>query len=269
MEQVFLVHYGELALKGKNRIYFEKRLIRNMKLALKGTGHAEVRRMYGRIVVTLSPDAALPAIHGRLATVMGIAHFERAGMVEQDLDAIKGAAVEFLKGREFETLKVETKRANKQFPLTSPQVSAEVGAHLLRATGARADMHQPDVPRHIEIAQRSACVYTEKIPGQGGLPVGVSGRVLVMLSGGLDSPVAAWRMMKRGAKAVYVHFHSYPYTDKASLEKVEELAQILATWNDRSQMYLVPFGETQREIVAKTPAPLRVILYHRMMVCIA
>jgi tRNA uracil 4-sulfurtransferase len=269
METVYLVHYAELALKGKNRGYFEKRLIQNIRKSLKGTGYAEVQRLYGRIVVTLRPEADIAEIHKRLGQVMGVAHFELASVAELDIDAIQDAALKWVEGKTFETLKVETKRPNKRFPLTSPEVSAQVGGHLLKGTGKRADMHTPDLTCRIEIAEKHAYIYTDKIRGVGGLPVSVSGKVLVMLSGGIDSPVAAWRMMKRGAKAVYIHFYSYPYTDKVSLEKVVELAEILARWNERSAIYLVPFADIQREIVTRTAAPYRVLLYRRMMVRIA
>ena len=269
MEKLFLVHYGEIGLKRGNRSYFEKKLAQNIKLSLKGMGCAEVRRIYGRILVMLQPEADVEAIQERLGKVMGIAHFELVLEVEQTIDAIQDAALELVKDKQFKTLKVETKRANKRFPLTSPEISATVGAYLLGATGASADMHTPDLRCNIEVVDEAAYIYVEKIRGVGGLPVGASGKVLVMLSGGIDSPVAAWRMMKRGVKALYVHFYSYPYTDRASLEKVEELAEILATWNYRTQIYLVPFAEVQREIVTQTPAPFRVILYRRMMVRIA
>ena len=269
MEKLFLVHYGEIGLKGKNRSFFEKKLAQNIKLSLKGMGCAEVRRIYGRILVMLHPEADVAAIQERLSKVMGIAHFELVLAVEPTINAIQDAALELVKVRQFKTLKVETKRANKRFPLTSPEVSATVGAHLLSATGASADMHTPDLRCNIEIVDEAAYIYVEKIRGVGGLPVGASGKVLIMLSGGIDSPVAAWRMMKRGVKALFVHFYSYPYTDKASLEKVEELAEILATWNYRTQIYLVSFAEVQQEIVTQTPAPYRVILYRRMMVRIA
>ena len=269
MEKIFLVHYGEIALKRKNRSYFEKKLAQNIRLSLKGIGCAEVRRIYGRILVILQTEATVAAIQERLEKVMGIAHFEFALATEQNIAAIQDTALELIKGRRFKTLKVETKRANKRFPFTSPEISAMVGAYLLSATGASADMHTPDLRCNIEIVDKAAYIYIEKIRGVGGLPVGASGKVLVMLSGGIDSPVAAWRMMKRGVKALFIHFYSYPYTDKASLEKAEELAAILATWNYRTQIYLVPFAEVQREIVTQTPAPLRVILYRRMMVRIA
>lgn len=269
MEELFSVHYGEVGLKGKNRVFFEKRLVNNIKLALRGTGYAEVERLHDRILVHLGQDANTTEIKRRLQQVMGIAYFELSCRTEPDITAIKEVALRQLQNVCYESLKVETRRTDKTFPLTSPQVSAEVGGYLIKETGARADMHNPDLVCWVKITQDGAYISTEKIQGIGGLPVGVSGKVLIMLSGGIDSPVAAWQMIKRGAKAVFIHFYSYPYTDKASLEKVIELAQILAVSNYRSTVYLVPFAELQQIIVAATPAPFRVLLYRRMMTRIA
>ena len=176
MEKLFLVHYGEIGLKGKNRSFFEKKLVQNIKLSLKGMGCAEVRRIYGRILVMLQPEADVAAIQERLGKVMGIAHFELALAAEQTIDAIQDAALELIKDKEFKTLKVETKRANKRFPLTSPEVSAVVGAYLLSVTGASADMHTPDLRCTVEIVNEAAYIYVEKIRGVGGLPVGASGK---------------------------------------------------------------------------------------------
>ena len=269
MEELFSVHYAEVGLKGKNRIFFEKRLTSNIKVALRGTGYTEVKRLHDRILVRLGINADISEIKKRLQQVMGIAYFELACSTERDITAIKETALQQIQGMTYRSLKVETRRTDKTFPLTSPQISAKVGGYLIEKTGARADMHNPDVVCWIKITQKNAYISTEKIPGIGGLPVGVSGKVLVMLSGGIDSPVAAWQMIKRGAKAVFIHFYSYPYTDKASLEKVIELAQILAVSNYRSMVYLVPFAELQQVIVTGTPAPFRVLLYRRMMTRIA
>lgn len=269
MEELFSVHYAEVGLKGKNRIFFEKRLTSNIKVALRGTGYTEVKRLHDRILVRLGINADISEIKKRLQQVMGIAYFELACSTERNITAIKETALQQIRGLTYRSLKVETRRTDKTFPLTSPQISAEVGGYLIEKTGARADMHNPDVVCWIKITQKNAYISTEKIPGIGGLPVGVSGKVLVMLSGGIDSPVAAWQMIKRGAKAVFIHFYSYPYTDKASLEKVIELAQILAVSNYRSMVYLVPFAELQQVIVTGTPAPFRVLLYRRMMTRIA
>ena len=269
MEELFSVHYAEIGLKGKNRVFFEKRLVNNIKLALRGTEYAAVERLHDRILVHLGHDADTTEIKKRLGQVMGIAHFEISCRTERNMDAIKEVSLRQIQNACYESLKVETRRTDKTFPLTSPQVSAEVGGHLIKETGARADMHNPDLVCWVKITQDSAYISTEKIQGIGGLPVGVSGKVLVMLSGGIDSPVAAWQMIKRGAKAVFIHFYSYPYTDKASLEKVIELAQILAVSNYRSTVYLIPFAELQQTIVTATPAPFRVVLYRRMMTRIA
>ena len=269
MEELFSIHYAEVGLKGKNRIFFEKRLANNIKLALRGTGYAEVERLHDRILVHLGQHANIAEIKKHLHQVMGIAHFEISCRTEPDITAIKTAALRQIQRHPCESLKVETRRADKTFPLTSPEVSAEVGRYLIKETGARADMHSPDVTCWVKITHNAAYISTEKIRGIGGLPVGVSGKVLVMLSGGIDSPVAAWQMIKRGAKAVFIHFYSYPYTDKASLEKVIEIAEILAAFNYRSTVYLVPFADLQQTIVAETPAPFRVLLYRRMMTRIA
>jgi thiamine biosynthesis protein ThiI len=269
MEELFSVHYAEVGLKGKNRVFFEKRLANNIKLSLQGTGYAEVERLHDRILVHLGKRANITEIKERLRHVMGIAHFELSCRTENNIVAIKEAALRQIQDASCESLKVETRRADKTFPLTSPEVSAEVGGYLIKETGTRADMHTPDLTCWIKITHNAAYISAEKIQGIGGLPVGVSGKVLVMLSGGIDSPVAAWQMIKRGAKAVFIHFYSYPYTDKASLEKVIEIAQILAVSNYRSTIYLVPFADLQQTIVTATPAPFRVLLYRRMMTRIA
>ena len=268
-EKFIVIHYAEVGLKGKNRVFFERKLAHNVKQSLRGTGYAEVKRLHDRIVVHLKQDTDIVEIEKRLRRVMGIAHFELVYRTEKDITAMKNTALQLTKGKKFETLKVETKRSDKTFPLTSPEVSGEVGGYLIQNTGAQADMHNPDLRFWINISHNDAYIYTNKLQGIGGLPVGVSGKVLVMLSGGIDSPVAAWQMIKRGAKAVFIHFYSYPYTDKASLEKVMELTHILAESNYRSVIYLVPFAELQQIIVTETPAPYRVLLYRRMMTRIA
>lgn len=268
-DKFFIIHYAEVGLKGKNRIYFERKLARNIRLSLQGTGYAEVKRLHDRIAVYLKQNTDITEIERRLHHVMGIAHFELVVRTKKDVDEIKETALQLTKNKDFETLKVETKRTDKSFPLTSPEISSEVGGYLIQKTGTNADMHNPDLRLWINLSHNEAYIYTDKLQGVGGLPVGVSGKVVVMLSGGIDSPVAAWQMMKRGAKAVFIHFYSYPYTDKASLEKVIELTRILSESNYRSILYLVPFAELQQTIVTETPAPFRVLLYRRMMTRIA
>ena len=252
-DKFFFVHYAEVGLKGRNRIYFEKKLARNIRLSLRGTGYEEVKPLHDRIAIYLNPDTDIPAIEKRLKKVMGVAHYEIVVRTSKDIDAIKETAFQLTNGKEFETLKVETKRTDKSFPLTSPEISREVGGYVIQKTGTSADMHNPDLRFWINLTHNETYIYTDKLRGVGGLPVGVSGKVLVMLSGGIDSPVAAWQMIKRGTKAVFIHFYSYPYTES----------------NYRSELYLVPFAELQQTIVTETPAPYRVLLYRRMMTRIA
>lgn len=268
-EKLYIVHYAEVGLKGKNRVFFEKKLARNIKMSLRGTGYAGVKRLHDRILILLQGDSDIKEIGKRLRKVIGVAHFELVLQTQKDMTAIKETALAMSEGKTFDSLKVETKRSDKSFPFTSPEISSEVGGYLIQKTGTRADMHNPDLRIWIDVSNTHTFIYTDKLRGIGGLPVGVSGKVLVMLSGGIDSPVAAWQIIKRGAKAVYIHFYSYPYTDKVSLEKVIELVQILAESNYRSTIYLIPFAELQQTIVTDTPSPFRVLLYRRMMARIA
>jgi thiamine biosynthesis protein ThiI len=170
----------------------------------------------------------------------------------------------------FESFRVATKRADKNFPLRTPELNAHIGTRIQGATGAAVDLsEEADLTVAIEIVSGTALVYCEKHPGPGGLPLGVSGRVVSLLSGGIDSPVAAYAVMKRGCRADFVHFHSHPYTDRASVEKALEVAQLLTRYQYRSAVHLVPFAEVQQRLVAEAPAPIRIILYRRFMARIA
>ena len=193
MQKVFIVHYAEVGLKGKNRSFFENRLVRNIQASARRYGirgcPTDLRQDSGEV----GGKFGYPRDSTTLGHSHGIAHFELCRVTEQNMEAIKNGALEWIQGREFQTLKVETKRANKHFPLTSPEISAEVGGYLLKHTGAKADMHRPDLLCWIEIVEKSAYIYTDKIRGIGGLPVSVSGKVLVMLSAASTRP---WR---RGA----------------------------------------------------------------------
>jgi len=269
MTKVFIVHYSEIGLKGKNRAFFEKRLINNLRKALEGTGYAHIRRISGRFLIELKEDSDLDEIQKRLSKVFGISHYSLAHVSQQDIDRLKSDALSLVKECNFNTFKVYTKRSHKNFPLTSPEINAQVGGYLVEHTGANVDLGNPDLTCFIEIVEKYAFIFLNRSPGLGGLPVGVSGRVAVLLSGGIDSPVASWLMMKRGVTAAFVHFYSYPYTDIASLEKVKSLVELLTVHQYRSRLYLVPFIDIQKEIVANTPTDLRVILYRRMMVRIA
>ncbi len=264
-----LVHYHEIALKGKNRPMFIRRLAENLRLATQGLGVREVRRLTGRLALILAPDAAQDEIRRQISRVLGVANFACAYRTPLHLDVLKAAIGEKLVGRTFRTFRVQTKRGYKAFPLTSPEINRDVGQYIKAQVGAGVDLETPELTVSIEIVPHEAFFFFEREPGPGGLPVGVSGTVVCLLSGGIDSPVAAYRLLKRGCRVVFVHFHSYPILSRVSQEKVRELAALLTPYQSTSRLVLVPFAPLQQAIVAEVPAPARVVLYRRFMLRIA
>jgi thiamine biosynthesis protein ThiI len=264
-----IVHYQEIALKGNNRPWFIARLARNLREATRDLGVREVRVLMGRIEVVLEDDAEWSVIRGRLARVFGVANFAQAGRAALDVDAIAEAILGDLGERHPRTFRVSARRADKRFPLTSPQIEREVGGRIKEARGWTVDLDDPELTIHVEALTSEAFYYFGKELGAGGMPVGVSGRVVCLLSGGIDSPVAAWRLMRRGCRALLVHFHSYPILSRASQEKVRELARLLAAFQFHSRLFLVPFGEIQQQVTLSVAPPLRVIVYRRLMMRIA
>ena len=270
-----LVHYHELALKGRNRPYFEQRLVRNLRLALRDIPGIQVDALQGRIRIRLEPQTSWPEIRARLRRVFGIANFALAEGVrfaeapERLLDPLKAAVGEAVHRLSFQTFRVSTKRSDKRLPFTSMDVDREVGAVVQARTGKAVDLRHPDLTISIETLHTDAYYSVDREPGPGGLPVGTAGKVACLLSGGIDSPVAAYRMMKRGCKTVFIHFHGRPYVSRASEEKVRDIVETLTPYQAYSRLFLVPFGDIQRRIVLGAPAPLRVVLYRRMMVRIA
>ena len=264
-----VVHYQEIALKGNNRPWFVARLARNLRTATKGTGVREVRVLMGRIEVVLEADAEWDIVRSRLSEVFGVANFARASRAPLDVDALAQHILADLRDTQAETFRVSARRADKRFPLTSPQIEREVGGRIKEARGWRVDLSKPALVIHVEALTGEAFYYFGKEPGAGGLPAGTSGRVVCLLSGGIDSPVAAWRMMRRGCRAIFVHFHSYPILSRASQEKVRELVKLLTRFQYDSRVYLVPFGEMQQRVVLAVAPPLRGVIYRRLMMRIA
>jgi tRNA uracil 4-sulfurtransferase len=264
-----IVHYQEIALKGRNRPWFVARLVRNLREAVKDLDVSAVRVLMGRIEVVLGPSADWPAIKGRLARVFGVANFARAGRAPLDVDAIAAEILRDLDATDPRSFRVSARRADKRFPLTSPQIEREVGGRIKEARGWHVDLGDPELTIHVEALTSDAFYYFGKERGAGGLPVGASGRVVCLLSGGIDSPVAAWRMMRRGCRVLFVHFHSYPILSRASQEKARELAKLLTEFQYRSRLLLVPFGELQQRVVLAVAPPLRVVIYRRLMMRIA
>jgi thiamine biosynthesis protein ThiI len=269
-----IVHYHELALKGRNRDRFEERLIRNIQLALKDLGITQVENLRSRIRVLLPPEADTIVVRERLMQICGIANFVLAHAVPLDLtepriDELSTAVIEDIRPKAFSTFRVTAKRADKRLPVTSMDVERAVGAAVCEELGKKVNLNNPDLTVYIELLSKEAYCSAEKFQGPGGMPVGVSGKVACLISGGIDSPVAAYRMIKRGCRACFVHFSGRPLVGRASEEKVRDLVQVLTTYQYQSSLYVVSFGEIQREIVLNTPAPFRVVLYRRMMLRIA
>lgn len=272
MGRYIVVHYAEIGLKGKNRGLFERRLQHNVAQRLGDVEVNDVERLSGRLLVRLGSQANVAEAVERLRTVPGIAYLAAAYGVAKDVTAIKAAVVEKLSGLEtsVRSFKINTRRADKRFPLISPEINAEVGGHVQAATGWQVDLKHPDLVVHIEILFKKTFFYFERVDGIGGLPVGISGTVGLLLSGGIDSPVAGYYALKRGCHVVPVHFHSGPFGEwQTSEEKIRRLVKALQAYGISARYYVVPIGEIQREIVVEAPAPPRVLLYRRLMVRIA
>ena len=265
-----VVHYHEISLKGGNRPLFLRRLGRNLLEVTAGCGVRGVRRLPGRLVLDLHPgDADLPLIRERVATVFGIAYFALALSLPPDWTAVQAAVLQLLEGRRFESFRITARRQFKVFPMPSDQVNRELGALVLQHFPTRVNLTEPELTVRVELLPAEAFVFVDRVAGPGGLPVGVSGRVVALLSGGIDSPVAARRLQKRGCEVEFVHFHSVPYLADTSQRKARALVERLVRHQFAARLWLVPFGEIQREVVLSVPAPLRVIAYRRLMSRIA
>ena len=269
-----IVHYHEVALKGRNRGFFEQRLVHHLRSALKEIKSVQVDALPGRIRVSFTEEHSWKHIQGVLSRTFGVTNFSFArstplSFASPDLTLLKKAIQNDIPSNSFDTFRIATKRAEKRFPMTSMDIDREIGSHICEQTGKRVNLTKPDLTVFIEVLKEEAYYAFNKEKGPGGLPVGTGGKVLCLISGGIDSPVASYRMIKRGCKAVFVHFHGRPYLSRTSEEKVRELINLLTTYQLSSRLYLIPFGDIQKQIVLGSPAPIRVVLYRRMMLRIA
>src|SRR3989344_8709657 len=235
---MILVHYNEIGLKGNNRHIFEEQLVENIKTAFGVGSFGSVRNVFVRVLIEGADENAS---HQRLQNVFGIAYFATAEESACNIAELKEKSWELAQKKKFGTFKVVARRADKALPFTSDDVNREVGEYVRQKSGAQVQMDRPDLTIYIEALSDKALLYTEKIPGPGGLQVGSSGKVLSLISSGIDSPVASWRIMKRGCTPVFVHFHSYQQTSKASLENVQEILKVLGGWSPAPlKFYAVP-----------------------------
>lgn len=264
-----VVHYHEIALKRGNRRWFVDQLRQNIRAGLRGAGVRRVRSITGRLVLNLRPQADWERIRTTLARTFGLVSFAPAWRCERTPEAITDTALAALGNCSARSFAVRAKRADKQYPISSMDLARQVGGAIQEATGWNVDLDNPDVTVTIEVVPEEAFVLVGRYAGPGGLPTHTSGRVVALLSGGIDSPVAALRMMRRGCVVEFVHFHGAPFQDRSSIDKATELAEVLAGYQGPVRLHLIPFGETQSRIVAAVPRPYRVVLYRRMMLRIA
>ncbi len=267
--QVVVIRLGEIVLKKKNRPMFVRQLARNVRRATRGLSVESLDLLPNRIFITPGPQTDWPELRDRLRRVFGVKNFSICQVLPWDVDAIRDEVLRMAAARRFESFRIAVQRSDKRFPGTSQDLERSIGAAVKAQSGARVDLERPEATFHVEIQPGGAYLHDERIEGPGGLPAGVSGRVVALLSGGIDSPVAAWRIIGRGCQASFVHFMSFPYLDASSRDKAIALVRSLTRWQYESRLHVVSFGDVQHQIVASCPPKLRVVLYRRFMVRIA
>lgn len=269
---IILLKYGEISLKGLNRPMFERQLISNVAKALAPLGKFSVRKSQSTIYVEPLEDSADTELAvERLSKVFGIVNICPAVKCEKTIESIEKTTLECLSQMDIKgkTFKVEAKREDKQFPMNSPQICRHMGGVILKNTdGLSVDVHNPDILVQIEI-RKEAYIFTHKVSGAGGMPIGTAGRATLLLSGGIDSPVAGWMIAKRGVRLEAVHFHSHPYTSDRAKEKVIDLARIMSAYTGEIRLHVVPFTEIQLDIIEKCPKNYLTIIMRRLMMRIA
>jgi tRNA uracil 4-sulfurtransferase len=273
--RVALVHYHEIGLKGRNKGAFERRLQSNIVWALRDIPGAEVVRVASRVLVRIADEAAVPAVAGALSRTPGVSYAALGVDVPADPDAIAAAALSVareeiaMRAGTIATFGIESRRSATEYPEPSLDINRRVGDIIREATGLKVDLAAPDLLVRVTVVQGTAYVFAQRVEGPGGLPVGTSGKVVAMLSAGIDSPVAAWRIMRRGATVVGVHFSGRPQTAGTSERYAADLCRVLAAGGGMGRLYVVPFGDVQRTISLDAPPDLRVLLYRRLMVRVA
>lgn len=266
-----ICHYSEIGLKGSNRGFFEKKLVSNIKKAIPENSFSKVKRPSGRIVVSLTDEADKKILKKKMKKVFGLTYFCFAKKAKSDLKDIERETLKFLDEISFEpnSFRVTTTRADKSFKYTSPEISRKIGAAINKRFNWKVDLEDYDLNLFLEITKKGAFIYSEKIRGDGGLPVSSSGKGALLLSGGIDSPVAGLKMMKRGLALDFVHFHAYPLVSNDSIKKAEDLFDILKGYCPEGKLFLIAFAEIQKKIRTTIPEKYRIIFYRRAMLKIA
>lgn len=270
---IILIKYGEIALKGLNKPMFEQKLLNNIKSRLDSIGKFSVKKSQSTVYIEpLDEESSMEEAASALKKIFGIVNICLAVKCEKTVEAIGKTAVQLLiemENSEKKTFKVESKREDKSFPLKSPDLSAKVGGVILsKVSGLKVDVHKPEIVVNVEV-RNDAFVYVQKEKGAGGMPVGTNGKAALLLSGGIDSPVAGYMIAKRGVVLDAVHFHSHPYTSDRAKEKVIELAEIMSEYCGKIHLHIVPFTEIQLEIIDKCPKNYLTVIMRRIMMKIA
>ena len=260
-----LIHYDEIGLKGKNRPIFIDRLAKRVERAASLFCEAKVKKRTGRLILETTGLKDSDALIEALGKVFGLAYFARAQKIPLDLEAATKTALDMIAPLKIKNFRVRTRKSFPSTPVSTREWDKTIGSKIQARRHLPVDLEHPGLTVHIEVIPREAWMYVEKIPGPGGLPISSLGRVAALLSGGIDSPLAAWRIMKRGCEVVFIHFHGVPYLSRASADKAEDLVQVLNSYQLGSRLYMVPFGNLQKEIVLATQPEYRVVLYRRFM----
>ena len=273
MKEIILIKNGELALKGQNRRGFEETLMKNIRRRLRSLGEVDIHAAQSTVyVLPKTEDFDMKEAVNRVGNIFGIAAFTPSAVAQKDMEKINQTAALYLE-KELSgasTFKVEARRADKTFPFKSPEIAREVGGFLLsRFHNLKVDVHNPDITVTVEIREKGAYIHGNQIKGAGGMPVGTGGRAAILISGGIDSPVAAWTMAKRGIELVGVHFASPPYTGPRAEQKVRDLLTVVSGYSGRIPLFIVPFTEIQLEIGEKCPEELFTVIMRRFMMRIA
>ena len=268
MENVIVIHYDEIGLKGKNRGKFEKLLIDNIKTKL-GKLMEFYSRESGCIVIKPSQNVDFSKIKDVLLRVPGIAYFSFAKQADLNIDNIKKDAIEFLKSKEYETFKIDTKRYDKNYKINSLELNALLGELVVNIYGKKVRMKNPDVNLRVEISDKNAYLSCENIKGVGGLPTNQKQKVIALISGGFDSPVAAYLIMKRGCEVVFVHFQNKNQMSYSVEDKIVKLTSHLSKYQIKTKLYIIPFENIQKEIIKKVNSTLRMLVYRRFMIMIS